>query len=406
MGEPENDRNRSPTQSPLATLKGPDRPRLSSMSSSLTVAERLKLRLLAEGLVISPPAMSFLLESNENRQLTPADFASTSGVILRLDDDVWVNAPIPQYNANFVRAPAFTLDRSEDGLVVYGDSLESAAKFWLSPAFHGMRDVTGRLFNYYAFTHGDRVRLSPLQGCAMRCHFCNVPYEDRYATKPVDDMVEAVRRALSDQIQPAQHILISGGTPIPRDIPYLQEVYERILSEFPGVDVDIMMVPAEGLLDVEKLRTLGLHELSINIELYNEQQARTIMRQKYRQGLDHYLDFIESATAILGPGRVRSMLMVGLESIESTLAGVKAILERGGIPVLSPFRPDPATPLRDLPPPSARDLEEVYLRATDIASDAHAYLGPTCLPCTHNTLTLSGSHPDGLSYRHRIPKMV
>jgi len=377
-----------------------------TVSSTLTAAERLKFRLLAEGLSISPSAMSLLLELNDNRQLTPADFASTSGVILRLADDVWVNAPMPQYNPNFLQAPPFALDRAGDGFVVHGDSLESPAEFWLTPAYHGARNPDGRPYNNYVFTHGDRVRLSPIQGCAMRCQFCNVPYEDHYATKSVDEMMDAVGRALADPIQPAQHILISGGTPTRRDIPYLQAVYERTLGEFPLVDIDIMMVPLDGLLDVQRLRTLGVHELSINIELYDRARANAIMRQKYLQGLDHYLDFIGKASAILGPGRVRAMLMVGLESIEGTLAGVRAILERGGIPVLSPFRPDPATPLRDLPPPSARHLEEVYLRANDMARDAGMYLGPTCLPCTHNTITLSGSHPDGLSYHRRGPTMV
>lgn len=377
-----------------------------TVSSTLTAAERLKFRLLADGLSIGPSAMSLLLELNDNRQLTPADFASTSGVILRLADDVWVNAPIPQYNANFLHAPPFALDREGDGFVVHGDSLESPAEFWLAPAYHGTLNPEGRPYNNYVFTHADRVRLSPIQGCAMRCQFCNVSYEDRYATKSIDEMMDAVGRAFADPVQPAQHILISGGTPTRKDIPYLQAVYERAFGEFRLVDIDIMMVPVEGLLDVQRLRTLGVHELSINIELYDRARASAIMRHKYLQGLEHYLDFIAKASAVLGPGRVRSMLMVGLESIEDTLAGVRAILDRGGIPVLSAFRPDPATPLRNLPPPSARDLEEVYLRANDMARHAGLYLGPTCLPCTHNTVTLSGSHPDGLKYQHRVPAMV
>ncbi len=55
------------------------------------------------------------------------------------------------------------------------------------------------------------------------------------------------------------------------------------------------------------------------------------MRHKYNQGLAFYLDYIEQAAAALGPGRVRSMLMVGLEPMEMTLAGVAAIAERGGV---------------------------------------------------------------------------
>src|SRR5665811_339734 len=115
---------------------------------------------MAEGLTIRPAAMLRLLELNSDRRLTPADFASTSGVILRLDDDVWVNAPIPQYNGNFLNDPPFALDRADDGFVVYGDSLEIPAEFWLTPQYHGTRNPAGRPYNNYVFTHADRVRLS------------------------------------------------------------------------------------------------------------------------------------------------------------------------------------------------------------------------------------------------------
>ena len=58
----------------------------------LTYVERLKLRLLDTGLAISPNAREFIDEHNEGRPLTPADYASTSGVILQLDGEIWVNA--------------------------------------------------------------------------------------------------------------------------------------------------------------------------------------------------------------------------------------------------------------------------------------------------------------------------
>jgi hypothetical protein len=78
--------------------------------------------------------------------------------------------------------------------------------------------------------------------------------------------------------------------------------------------------------------------------------------------------------------------MVGLEPIESTLEGVAAIARRGAVPVLSPFRPDPSTPLRNFPPPTADDLERVFLEATEIVHSLGARLGPHCSPCSHNTL--------------------
>lgn len=377
------------------------------MSRILTDAEHLKFRVLELGLTISPEAEMLLRSATEDRQLTPADYASTSGIILRLDDEVWVNAPIADYNPNFVGGTPFTLDATETGLFVDGGELSSIARFWVPPRYHGEADTAGIPYNRFVYTHGDRVRLAPVQGCAMACKFCNVPYEDRYDTKPIDLMLEAVRVALDDPIQPARHMLISGGTPRTEDVPYLREVYRRVLRAFPCIDIDIMMVPVEGLLDVQELADLGLHELSINIEIVNPRISRTLMPQKFRQGIDTYLGFIERAARVLGPGRVRSMLMVGLEPPDDTLQGVRAIIDSGGVPVLSPFRPDPSTPLHDRRPAISDALEEVFLGAERIARQSGSILGPTCLPCTHNTLTLAPqASGQTTAYLHPLPTLV
>jgi hypothetical protein len=104
------------------------------------------------------------------------------------------------------------------------------------------------------------------------------------------------------------------------------------------------------------------------------------------------LRFIELAIEHMGPGRVRSLLLVGLEPAEDTLRGVEALAQRGCEPVLSPFRPDPSTPLgkgrNRIPPPNQQTITEVFLRATDIAAKHGMRLGPRCVPCMHNTITL------------------
>lgn len=374
--------------------------------SQLTAAEQLKLALLAEGLSISDAAQAHIDRSNGGRPMTPADYASTSGVILALEHDVWVNAPISEHNPNFVAAPRFTLDRDDDGLLVRGEGLASRAAFWLPPAYHGERNDAGEELNSYAFTHADRVRISPIEGCSMACHFCNLPYEFRYRRKRVAGLVDAVRRALDDAVQPAHHVLISGGTPRAEDFEYVQEVYEAVITGFPEVAVDIMMVPADGLLDLEWLDRIGVNELSVNIEIFDRSISRRIMRRKSDQGLDYYLSFIERASETLGPGRIRSMLMVGIESIEQTLAGVQAIAERGGVPVLSPFRPDPATPMKGAAPPTRALLEETYVRAREIAARFDVPLGPSCIPCTHNTVTLAEAGAGDAHHYHGRPHVV
>jgi hypothetical protein len=375
------------------------------MATTLSVAQRLKFQLLAEGIEISRLARKALREATSQSDLTPADYASTTGLILQLDDDVWVNAPINDHNPNFVSGSRFVLDHGADGFSVHGAGLASAARFWPPPRYHGRSERFGPL-NNFVVTHGDRARLSPVRGCAMTCTFCNIPYDDPldvYGTKPIDALLEAARVAISDERQPAHHMLISGGTPKRPDFEFMRELYRRVLVEFPHTPVDIMMVPLPGLFDLPLLDKLGLNEISINIEVFSQSHAADIMRHKYNQGLDFYLDFIEQAAEALGPGRVRSMLMVGLEPMEMTLAGVAAIAERGGVPVLSPFRPDPATPLRDRKPSGAAELEQTYLRAVDVAASCGTMLGPDCPPCTHNTLSFV---PPGSPYRYHRPVMA
>lgn len=387
-------------------MTGAESAQVTSDLTGLTMAEQLKFALLCHGLAIAPAAQDYIDTHNGDRPMTPADYASTSGVILQLDSDVWINAPIELYNPNFVKASDFLLDVTTEGhLEVRGRGLHARAGFWLPPDYHGKDNPHGVPYNSLAFTHGDRVRVSPVEGCAMACQFCDLPYEFKYRTKSVDDLVESVHRAVADEIQPAHHVLISGGTPKPADIDYLHACYEAVITRA-GVPVDIMMVPTPGLLDVPWLADLGVNELSINIEIYDEARARRIMKLKTANGRDYYLDFIESAAEVLGPGRVRSMLLVGIESLATTLEGVDAIAARGGTPVLSPFRPDPATPMRNAAPPTQEFVAEAYLRGREVAARRGVTLGPNCIPCTHNTMTLAASGHGDADIAYGAPHVV
>ena len=100
------------------------------------------------------------------------------------------------------------------------------------------------------------------------------------------------------------------------------------------------------------------------------------------------------------------MLLVGLEPVDDTLAGVEAIASSGCVPVLSPFRPDGSTPLKDHPAPSADLLADVYLRSREITQALGVDLGPACIPCSHNTLTLANSGCGDASIHHGRPVLI
>lgn len=359
----------------------------------LTPVQRLKLQLMTDGLAVSDRAMNELSRQG-SRPLTMADYATTSGISLKLPGEIWVNAPIQEHNSNFITTPPpHLLDFSESGFSIRSSEEEFTAWPLPVPDYHDQVNSSEEEYTSYAVTHTDRVRISPIVGCGMVCKFCDLPYEFRYRRKRIDGLIDSIQRALDDKALPARHVLISGGTPKGEDIDYLRAVYRAVAEAFPTHPVDIMMVPLPNLLDPKSLHDQGIQGLSINLEIYNRKVAQNLMRQKHDLGIEHYLDFIEKAVSVFGPGKVRSLLIAGLEPAEDTLKAVQKLAERGCDPVLSPFRPDPSTPMRNHPAPSVELLERLYLESLEIISPYPVKLGPRCVPCQHNTLTF----PDGSS---------
>jgi radical SAM superfamily enzyme YgiQ (UPF0313 family) len=351
--------------------------------------EMLKIGLMTHGMAITERARQ-VIHGEDDNPLTLADYSSTSGVSMDLGDNVWINAPISDFNPNFVGSSVqYTLDHDGSVFLLRNGSLEVEAKPVPVPAYHDQNNVKGEPYTSFGITHTDRVRISPIEGCANNCQFCDMSFRYEYRKKSAQELVESVRVALTDPRLPARHVMISGGTPKLEDYDYQREVYQAVVSAFPDVPVDVMMTPNPSLLDARWLHELGVNALSVNLELYNKELAGRVMPKKNRVSREDYLAFVEGARGLFGEGKVRSILMVGLEPLEDTIRGVEALAQRGCDPVLSVFRPDPITPMGAQSPPTEEFLVKLYERAREVVDKyPDVKLGPRCIPCTHNTLTL------------------
>jgi hypothetical protein len=89
---------------------------------------------------------------------------------------------------------------------------------------------------------------------------------------------------------------------------------------------------------------------------------------------------------------VQSLVVFGaaIEPIESTLRGVRDLVDRGCIPVLSAFRPHHLTPLGGEPGATFDEMRRIYEATVEICDRAGNGVrpGPRCVPCHHNTVTL------------------
>jgi uncharacterized radical SAM superfamily protein len=352
----------------------------------LTNSQRLKLEILEHGISIHPLAEKKLTE-NGTRKLVSQDYATTGGLTLLLEDEIYVNCPVGDW---FCDSPAGELTVSGKSKF---ELKTDAALFPVTPlplpAYISSENktVSGIM------THADRVRLSPVKGCVCSCNFCDWPLHD-YLRQDVQAMIEGLHIACSDPLLPPKHILISGGTPRPKDEDWLNEFYKKIV-EASSIPVDIMLMPRSDKNTIERLVNAGVYGFSLNIEIYDAKIAAKLCPQKSRVGLTSYEETISQAVKLTGgQGRVRSLLLIGLESVKSTLQGVEFIARMGADPVLSPFRPAPGTKLADVRPPSAEMMADVYIESARIVEKYGVKLGPRCIPCMHNTVTFPDGSPE------------
>lgn len=368
--------------------------------------ELLKLRLLTTGIRIGESAVAEWKRRFDG-PLTLAEYATTGGVGLILpgaNGDLYVNAPIGEI------ADAPELEFSDGEFVVSDNTSVVPVRPVPVPAFHaeGQTDPeTGetRPHTDFGVTHTDRCRVSPISGCAWKCNFCDLPFETKYFKKNAESLLRTILVAVEDPLLPARHVLVSGGTPrapIPdrpgrpgqNDEAWIDEVYGYLAENSP-IPVDVMMPARNDLSYPRRLRDLGVNMLSVNLEVSSPSRAREIAPAKASFGLDNFLEYVESAVDAFGVGFVQSLVVFGsaIEPIDSTLAGIQALAERGCVPVLSPFRSHPATPMRDAPDATLEETLAIYEATVEVCESSGTGVkpGPRCIPCHHNTATLPDS---------------
>ncbi len=346
-----------------------------------------KLDLLYYGISLSLGCYQ-ALKKGSNGQVNNDDYITTKGLMVLLDNKIYVNANLKEYSK-------YQIDFKDEEFFLSCRGLKICPVKIIQPPDFALDKValsTGELITNIVNVHGDRLRLQPISGCANHCKFCDINKYD-YRECAIEELDEAFSYALNNVS--FRHVLISGGTPrcLDKSYEYLNKVYQYFGEKYgDNYLIDVMLVP-RGLTvnddNIEGYRTFINHlkswkisGLYVNLELYNSNIRRELIPQKSKVGYDNYLSFIRFAVDVFGKGNVKSCLVVGMESANDTLKAVSDLCENGCVPILSPYVPIDDT----IAAPTPAFMKEVLIRTREITEKYNIDLGPSCPSCRHNTI--------------------
>lgn len=369
-------------------------------SSSVAFA-RLKVDLLAEGLRVSRGAKQLVARAKPPLRVRSG---ACGGLDVVLRDGTYVNCPVREH---FVAGSPYELVAHEDELYISGpgrEGVDDVARLPVTlvptPAYYSALGSDGTPLSRVAQLCSDRLGVGMTNICSFwrsrsrRCKYCSIGLNvrDEESNKRLDQILEATAAALEDPVAPARHVLLGGGTPegpdagaaaIARTAAAMKERWD--------VSIYAMIAPPSDLSYLDLLRSAGVDEIGLNVELFDrEAAARYLPGKNAAIGLDASLHALEHAVEVFGPVSTRSIAIVGLEDEDSTVAGAETLASMGVMPILSPFRPLVGTELEHHPRFSGEKLWRVTEAAAEAAARHDMPLGPTCIPCQSNTLTMPG----------------
>lgn len=361
----------------------------------------LKFSLLSAGLRVTVRAARALGDSKPEIRTRSG---VSGGLDLVLPGGVHVNAAT---NETFTRVSPFVLDCGQDGFLIRQHAAkDTPAIVYPRPAYYKARASDGTLYSAIGqMCSGDRICIGMTRHCVFwkredRCSFCSIGLNAsrEAATKSPELVAETVEAAASDPILPARHVLIGGGTPNHDDRGATTVgAMAREIKHRTGLGIYAMIAPPRDLGEIDRLRESGVDELGMNLEFFTEAAMRRYAPGKLRHiGFEHHYAALERAVSVFGRRNARSIVIVGLESPETTVAGAAGLASMGVMPILSPFRPLDGTDLameRGFSPEQLLDIHSDVVRR---CGPHGISAGPTCIPCQNNTLAL----PDPLHDRY------
>ncbi|MDR2535775.1 MAG: hypothetical protein LBD29_07060 [Treponema sp.] len=229
------------------------------------------------------------------------------------------------------------------------------------------------------------------------CHFCSLcnnhgNRNDFYNIINSDVLVESIEIALQEEY-PITQIILNGG-----NLASLNDNFEfyaeritavRIMldrNKRTDVELHLIVSPPKDFEKIEALRNLNI-KVAMNTEVYDDNLFEKYCPGKSKHiGHGHLFNALRKAVDVVGTENVFSILVGGLEPIDSLTWGISSMIADGIIPVINVLHIDPDTLMNSDQHPSF----EYIMEAGRLLQKAYTQLSPTFRPfylnCGRNSL--------------------
>ncbi len=392
----------------------------------------LKIALLTQGVVIEKNTLDYL-ESNQAKGIRQAtnsavDISFSQQFINKCNfaetiPSFVINAPrdikFNEFTPFVLKSKRFVNGECILALYYYNTEISEVSLYPLDPIEKdGNIDRRTRPNNIrysdVAYLSTDRLRVHVTNLCVFKkcnkgCKFCNIsttcPDIDIRDIKEVID-VHWRHRAETG----LKHFLIGGQSPVQNE--EMQEKLRQIITHIHGLEstpsIYAMILPCQNENELDKYEDLvksyfkcGLNELSLNIEIFDDEIAKKYMPGKGNVRRAVYKECLKKAKSALisvigrrrgGDARrkIRTMVIYGLEPERSFMEGMDWLIENGIQPIISLFRPLKNTDLENYVAPPMISVYNLYKTMEKKYSEKgqSINLGPGCTYCQNNTLSL------------------
>jgi biotin synthase-related radical SAM superfamily protein len=236
------------------------------------------------------------------------------------------------------------------------------------PTFYRDSTTNGTPMWQIGTVHAGYLSIDPAIACGfaamgVACQFCTIQGAAPHvqpAPHDVDEVLEVVGAAFAEGA--AEFVYFNTGYFDSEDggFGFLEPYVTAVKKHFDTI-VALQVHPPRDDRWIDRTYAAGVDALSYAIEIHDPDILAEVCKGRCELiGRERYYEALAHAARIFPSGTVWSHLILGLEPLESTRAGIDVLTGMGVLPVLSLFRPLDETALGDRRPPDPETIAPVY----------------------------------------------